>query len=140
MWEKISISIDGCLTNALISTPMKLLLILNMKQSFLLKVFYLFPVERKRIFSFYLLFFIKKLPLKMYFIWNKGRNFRSVRIKESVFIFSSMKLANIYILIIITGFREGVEVWTGKNFQEAHLIIKSNMSKYASYLIKQLQI
>lgn len=76
----------------------------------------------------------------MYFIWNKGRNFRSVRIKESVFIFSSMKLANIYILMIITGFREGVEVWTGKNFQEGHLIIKSNMSKYASYLIKQLQI
>ena len=63
MWEKISISRNECLTNTMISTTMKLLLTLNMKQSFK-SILSLSSRKEKNIF-FGLLFFIKKLPLKM---------------------------------------------------------------------------
>lgn len=72
----------------MISTTMKLLLILNVKQSFLLKVFYLLPVERKRTISFGLFFFIKKLPLKKYTSYEiKVEISDQLKLKNQLFIF-----------------------------------------------------
>lgn len=58
----------------------------------------------------------------MYFIWDKGGTLNQLKLKTDTD-FSPTKLANTYILMIMTGFRKNKEAWTGTYSLEGHSTI-----------------